>query len=107
MGRAGEHERLDVVQPGLQQRLAFAPDRGDLVAGAAEDGQDRLADAAGVPPAERPSLDRRQLLVEEGVRVGDRLVERSREGVVKDPAPVRTGHPPHPAVDRPARSPAR
>jgi hypothetical protein len=50
---------------------------------------------------ERPSLDRRQLLVEEGVRVGDRLGERSREGVVQDPAPVRTGHPPHPAVDRP------
>jgi hypothetical protein len=63
------------------------------VAVATEHRQDRLGDAGGVLLGERPPLERRQLLAEEGVRVGDGLVERSWEDVVQDRPVARPGDP--------------
>ena len=73
----GKHERLYVRKPVEQQLVALPPDRIELQAPLAHYGEHRLNDPPGVCLLERPLPQGRQFLLEERLRIGDMLLERT------------------------------
>jgi hypothetical protein len=74
-------EGLNVGQPREQQFLSLHPNAIQLLTLRPDDRKGRLGDSTRVLPRQRLLLQGGQLLAEEGVGVGDLMVEGARQGL--------------------------
>src|SRR2546422_1879537 len=97
--RVGQDYAFRLRQPREQHLMALAPDRRELLALRADDGQGGLGDAASILSLQRPLLQRRELLAKERIRIGDSLLECTGKHSVEDRTVACSGDAAHEAID--------